>query len=105
MARLEQQLAVLAGRVQELSSPGATDTVPVLKKKLWDLEGSAAEQKKELERQTAAVDHLEQVMWGWGCLSPLGTSSPASTILILSGLCLISGCFSSTRGWSWRSRG
>ncbi|NXK60422.1 MY18B protein, partial [Sylvietta virens] len=61
VARLEQQVAVLAGRVQELSAPGATDTVPVLKKKLWDLEGSAAEQKKELERQTAAVDHLEQV--------------------------------------------
>ncbi|RLV99856.1 hypothetical protein DV515_00009406 [Chloebia gouldiae] len=61
VARLEQQVAVLAGRVQELSSPGATDTVPALKKKLWDLEGSAAEQKKELERQTAAVDHLEQV--------------------------------------------
>ncbi|XP_014109148.1 PREDICTED: unconventional myosin-XVIIIb [Pseudopodoces humilis] len=60
VARLEQQVAVLAGRVQELSSPGATDTVPALKKKLWDLEGSAAEQKKELERQTAAVDHLEQ---------------------------------------------
>ncbi|NWY38044.1 MY18B protein, partial [Sylvia atricapilla] len=61
VARLEQQVAVLAGRVQELSSPGATDTVPGLKKKLWDLEGSAAEQKKELERQTAAVDHLEQL--------------------------------------------
>ncbi|NXA98105.1 MY18B protein, partial [Melanocharis versteri] len=61
VARLEQQVAVLAGRVQELSTPGATDTVPALKKKLWDLEGSAAEQKKELERQTAAVDHLEQV--------------------------------------------
>ncbi|CAN8192832.1 unnamed protein product [Coccothraustes coccothraustes] len=61
VARLEQQVAVLAGRVQELSAPGATDTVPVLKKKLWDLEGSAAEQKKELERQTAAVEHLEQL--------------------------------------------
>ncbi|XP_053815736.1 unconventional myosin-XVIIIb [Vidua chalybeata] len=61
VARLEQQVAVLAGRVQELSTPGATDTVPALKKKLWDLEGSAAGQKKELERQTAAVDHLEQV--------------------------------------------
>lgn len=73
VARLEQQVAVLAGRVQELSSPGATDTVPALKKKLWDLEGSAAEQKKELERQTAAVDHLEQVMWGWGRLGCVPT--------------------------------
>ncbi|NWV30218.1 MY18B protein, partial [Origma solitaria] len=61
VARLEQQVAVLAGRVQELSTPGAKDTVPALKKQLWDLEGSAAEQRKELERQTAAVDHLEQV--------------------------------------------
>ncbi|NXB98071.1 MY18B protein, partial [Orthonyx spaldingii] len=61
VARLEQQVAVLAGRVQELSTAGTTDTVPALKKQLWDLEGSAAEQRKELERQTAAVDHLEQV--------------------------------------------
>ncbi|XP_058672474.1 unconventional myosin-XVIIIb [Ammospiza caudacuta] len=61
VARLEQQVAVLASRVQELSTPGAMDTVPGLKKKLWDLEGSAAEQKKELERQTAAVEHLEQL--------------------------------------------
>ncbi|XP_054145029.1 unconventional myosin-XVIIIb [Melozone crissalis] len=61
VARLEQQVAVLAGRVQELSTPGAMDTVPGLKKKLWDLEGSTAEQKKELERQTAAVEHLEQL--------------------------------------------
>ncbi|NXE95446.1 MY18B protein, partial [Menura novaehollandiae] len=61
VASLEQRVAVLAGRVQELSTPGATDTVPALKKRLWELEGSAAEQRKELERQTAAVDHLEQV--------------------------------------------
>ncbi|NXL15222.1 MY18B protein, partial [Setophaga kirtlandii] len=61
VARLEQQVAVLTSRVQELSTPGAMDTVPVLKKKLWDLEGSAAEQKKELEKQTAAVEHLEQL--------------------------------------------
>ncbi|NWV56503.1 MY18B protein, partial [Daphoenositta chrysoptera] len=61
VARLDQRVAVLAGRVQELSTPGATDTVPALKKQLWELEGSAAEQRKELERQTAAVDHLEQV--------------------------------------------
>ncbi|NWT10267.1 MY18B protein, partial [Vireo altiloquus] len=61
VTRLDQRVAMLAGRVQELSSPGATDTVPALKKQLWDLEGCAAEQKKELERQTAAVDHLEQV--------------------------------------------
>ncbi|NXJ77140.1 MY18B protein, partial [Trogon melanurus] len=60
---LAQQLGVLAGRVQELSAPSTPDApaVPALKKQLWDLEASAAEQKKELERQTAAVDHLEQL--------------------------------------------
>ncbi|NWS96516.1 MY18B protein, partial [Mionectes macconnelli] len=63
VASLAQRAAVLASRVQELSTAGATDTssVPALKKQLWDLEGSAAEQRKELERQTAAVDHLEQL--------------------------------------------
>ncbi|NWI49482.1 MY18B protein, partial [Calyptomena viridis] len=63
VASLAQQVATLASRVQELSTPSATDSsaVPTLKKQLWDLEGSAAEQRKELERQTAAVDHLEQL--------------------------------------------
>ncbi|NXA05510.1 MY18B protein, partial [Sapayoa aenigma] len=63
VASLAQRAATLASRVQELSTPSATDTsaVPALKKQLWDLEGSAAEQRKELERQTAAVDHLEQL--------------------------------------------
>ncbi|NWR86363.1 MY18B protein, partial [Furnarius figulus] len=63
VARLAQRAALLDSRVQELSTPSATDTstVPTLKKQLWDLEGSAAEQRKELERQTAAVDHLEQL--------------------------------------------
>ncbi|XP_027508125.1 unconventional myosin-XVIIIb [Corapipo altera] len=63
VASLAQRVAVLSSRVQELSTAGATDTsaVPALKKQLWDLEGSAAEQRKELERQTAAVDHLEQL--------------------------------------------
>ncbi|KAM9219208.1 LOW QUALITY PROTEIN: unconventional myosin-XVIIIb [Leptosomus discolor] len=62
-ASLAQRVTVLAGRVQELSTPSALDAraVPVLKKQLWDLEASAAEQRKELERQTAAVDHLEQL--------------------------------------------
>ncbi|XP_051490414.1 unconventional myosin-XVIIIb [Apus apus] len=60
---LAQRVSTLAGRVQELSTPSPRDphTVPTLKKQLWDLEASAAEQKKELERQTAAVDHLEQL--------------------------------------------
>ncbi|NXS70785.1 MY18B protein, partial [Pandion haliaetus] len=62
-ASLAQRVTVLAGRVQELSTPSALDAraMPALKKQLWDLEASAAEQRKELERQTAAVDHLEQL--------------------------------------------
>uniref|UniRef100_A0A663MW64 Myosin XVIIIB n=1 Tax=Athene cunicularia TaxID=194338 RepID=A0A663MW64_ATHCN len=62
-ASLAQRGTVLSKRVQELSTPSALDprTVPALKKQLWDLEASAAEQRKELERQTAAVDHLEQL--------------------------------------------
>ncbi|NWH77246.1 MY18B protein, partial [Piaya cayana] len=63
VASLAQRATMLAGRVQELSTPSALDAraVPALKKQLWDLEASAAEQRKELERQTAAVDHLEQL--------------------------------------------
>ncbi|XP_068767615.1 unconventional myosin-XVIIIb [Struthio camelus] len=60
---LAQRVAQLASRVEELSTPCARDTraVPALKKQLWELEASAAEQQKELVRQTAAVDHLEQL--------------------------------------------
>ncbi|NXV45532.1 MY18B protein, partial [Uria aalge] len=63
VASLGQRATLLAGRVQELSTPSALDAraVPALRKQLWDLEASAAEQRKELERQTAAVDHLEQL--------------------------------------------
>ncbi|KAK4812960.1 hypothetical protein QYF61_002787 [Mycteria americana] len=63
VASLAQRATVLAGRVQELSTPSALDAraVLTLRKQLWDLEASAAEQRKELERQTAAVDHLEQL--------------------------------------------
>ncbi|XP_031411766.1 unconventional myosin-XVIIIb [Meleagris gallopavo] len=62
-ASLAQRVSQLAGRVQELSAPGALDScsVPVLRQQLWDLEASSAEQRKELERQTANVDHLEQL--------------------------------------------
>ncbi|XP_072207016.1 unconventional myosin-XVIIIb [Excalfactoria chinensis] len=62
-ASLAQRVTQLAGRVQELSAPGALDSssVPVLRQQLWDLEASTAEQRKELERQTANVDHLEQL--------------------------------------------
>ncbi|KFQ91750.1 Unconventional myosin-XVIIIb, partial [Nipponia nippon] len=63
VASLVQRTTVLASRVQELSTPSALDAraVPALRKQLWDLEASTAEQRKELERQTAAVDHLEQL--------------------------------------------
>ncbi|NWX21862.1 MY18B protein, partial [Aegotheles bennettii] len=63
VARLAERAAVLANRVQELSTPSALDAraVPALRKQLWDLEANAAEQQKELEQQTAAVDHLEQL--------------------------------------------
>ncbi|NXT55979.1 MY18B protein, partial [Pluvianellus socialis] len=63
VASLTQRVTMLAGRVQELSTPSALDAraVPALRKQVWDLEASAAEQRKELERQTAAVDHLEQL--------------------------------------------
>ncbi|NXF32329.1 MY18B protein, partial [Nyctibius bracteatus] len=63
VASLAQRATVLASRVQELSTPSALDAraVPALKKQLWDLEASAAEQRKELERQTGAVEHLEQL--------------------------------------------
>ncbi|XP_057268395.1 unconventional myosin-XVIIIb [Pezoporus wallicus] len=59
---LTQKVSVLAGRVEELSTPSTMDAraVPALRKQLWDMEASAAEQRKELEQQTAAVDHLEQ---------------------------------------------
>ncbi|KAM4648826.1 unconventional myosin-XVIIIb [Amazona ochrocephala] len=59
---LAQKVSVLAGRVEELSTPSTMDAraVPALRKQLWDMEASAAEQRKELEQQTAAVDHLEQ---------------------------------------------
>ncbi|KAF1508337.1 Unconventional myosin-XVIIIb, partial [Eudyptula minor novaehollandiae] len=62
-ASLAQRTTMLSGRVQELSTPSALDAraVPALRKQLWDLEASAAEQQKELEQQTAAVDHLEQL--------------------------------------------
>ncbi|NXS44694.1 MY18B protein, partial [Balaeniceps rex] len=63
VASLSQRATMLASRVEELSTPSALDTraVPTLRKQLWDLEASAAEQRKELEQQTAAVDHLEQL--------------------------------------------
>ncbi|KAM9371606.1 unconventional myosin-XVIIIb [Phaethornis superciliosus] len=63
VSSLAERVSTLTRQVQELSTPTTQDphTMPMLKKQLWELEGSAAEQRKELERQTAAVDHLEQL--------------------------------------------
>ncbi|XP_039360978.1 unconventional myosin-XVIIIb isoform X2 [Mauremys reevesii] len=62
-SNLNQRIAVLATRVQELTSPEAwdEDTVATLRKKLWELESSAAEQQKELSRHANAVEQLEQL--------------------------------------------
>uniref|UniRef100_A0A8C4WMI0 Myosin XVIIIB n=1 Tax=Gopherus evgoodei TaxID=1825980 RepID=A0A8C4WMI0_9SAUR len=62
-SNLNQRIAVLATRVQELTSPEAwdDDAVATLRKKLWELESSAAEQQKELTRHANAVDQLEQL--------------------------------------------
>uniref|UniRef100_A0A8C8S369 Myosin XVIIIB n=1 Tax=Pelusios castaneus TaxID=367368 RepID=A0A8C8S369_9SAUR len=62
-SRLNQRIAVLTTRVQELTSPEAwgEDTVPALKKKLWELESHATEQQKELSRHANAVEQLEEL--------------------------------------------
>ncbi|XP_074976223.1 unconventional myosin-XVIIIb isoform X1 [Caretta caretta] len=62
-SNLNQRIAVLAIRVQELTSPEAwdKDAVATLRKKLWELESSAAEQQKELSRHANAVEQLEQL--------------------------------------------
>uniref|UniRef100_A0A452GML6 Myosin motor domain-containing protein n=1 Tax=Gopherus agassizii TaxID=38772 RepID=A0A452GML6_9SAUR len=62
-SNLNRRIAVLATRVQELTSPEAwdDDAVATLRKKLWELESSAAEQQKELTRHANAVDQLEQL--------------------------------------------
>lgn len=109
-ASLEQRAAQLATRLQELSAPGAPDAraVPALRQQLWDLEASAAEQQKELERQTAAVDHLEQVtqpLSGFGVpgmflptrVGRAGAPEWGATAGVLA-----FGPFSSTSGWNWR---
>ncbi|KAM9118433.1 unconventional myosin-XVIIIb [Pangshura tecta] len=62
-SNLNQRIAVLATRVQELTSQEAwdEDTVATLRKKLWEFESSAAEQQKELSRHANAVEQLEQL--------------------------------------------
>lgn len=109
-ASLEQRAAQLATRLQELSAPGAPDAraVPALRQQLWDLEASAAEQQKELERQTAAVDHLEQVTRPLSGLGVPGMFLPTRVGRVgalergaTTGV-LAFGPFSSTSGWNWR---
>ncbi|KAG6933019.1 myosin XVIIIB [Chelydra serpentina] len=60
---LNQRMAVLGTRVQELTSPEAWDegAVATLRKKLWELESSAAEQQKELSRHANGAEQLEQL--------------------------------------------
>ncbi|XP_019394216.1 PREDICTED: unconventional myosin-XVIIIb [Crocodylus porosus] len=60
---LNQRVAVLSSRVQELTSAEALDenAVPALKKRLWDLEASTTEQQKELKHQATTIEQLEQL--------------------------------------------
>nr|XP_056715098.1 unconventional myosin-XVIIIb [Euleptes europaea] len=62
-ASLSQRITVLGAHVQELSSPSSLDprAVAALKKQLWDLEASAAEQQQELSSQARTIEQLEQL--------------------------------------------
>ncbi|XP_074869174.1 unconventional myosin-XVIIIb isoform X2 [Carettochelys insculpta] len=62
-ASLDQRIAVLTAREQELTSSEALDEAAVasLRKKLWELESSAADQLKQLSRQATAAEQLEQL--------------------------------------------
>uniref|UniRef100_A0A493STH3 Myosin XVIIIB n=1 Tax=Anas platyrhynchos platyrhynchos TaxID=8840 RepID=A0A493STH3_ANAPP len=67
MGKLQQSLEVSGGwptcsaSQSRSSSQSKAILFAITAEQLWDLEASAAEQQKELERQTAAVDHLEQL--------------------------------------------
>lgn len=103
---LTQKVSVLAGRVEELSTPSTMDAraVPALRKQLWDMEASTAEQRKELEQQTAAVDHLEQVPW-LGMFIParvLNLQHPHPSGAVCNRRAIPCGSYSNTSAWSWR---
>ncbi|OCU01717.1 hypothetical protein XELAEV_1800749418mg, partial [Xenopus laevis] len=60
--KLTRQLEVLGNQVKELSSSTGLDSNSVvsLKKKVWELEASAAEQNQQLTEQANAMQLLEQ---------------------------------------------
>ncbi|XP_053558065.1 unconventional myosin-XVIIIb [Bombina bombina] len=62
-SRLTKQLEVLTRQVKELSSAEGLDnnSVASLKKKVWELESSVAEQNQQLAEQSNSIQHLEQM--------------------------------------------
>ncbi|KAM4808061.1 unconventional myosin-XVIIIb [Rhinophrynus dorsalis] len=61
-AKLTKQLEVLSSQVKELSSSSGLDSNSAvsLKKKVWELESSVAEQTQQLAEQANSIQHLEQ---------------------------------------------
>lgn len=61
---LSKQLEVLGNQIKELSSSSGLDnnSVVSLKKKVWELESSVAEQSQQLVEQANSIQHLEQVI-------------------------------------------
>ncbi|KAM4707086.1 unconventional myosin-XVIIIb [Discoglossus pictus] len=61
--KLTKQLEVLSNQVKELSSSDGLDqnSVASLKKQVWDLESSVAEQNQKLAEQANSIQHLEQM--------------------------------------------
>lgn len=61
---LSKQLEVLGNQIKELSSSSGLDSNSVvsLKKKVWELESSVAEQSQQLVEQANSIQHLEQVI-------------------------------------------
>ncbi|XP_018415994.1 PREDICTED: unconventional myosin-XVIIIb [Nanorana parkeri] len=62
-SHLSKQLEVLGKQINELSSSSGlnSDSVVSLKKKVWELESSVAEQNQQLAEQAHSIQHLEQM--------------------------------------------
>ncbi|XP_053325374.1 unconventional myosin-XVIIIb [Spea bombifrons] len=62
-SNLTKQLEALRKQIQDLSCSGGVDSnsVSCLKKKVWDLESSVAEQNQQLAEQENAIQKLEQM--------------------------------------------
>ncbi|KAM5191668.1 unconventional myosin-XVIIIb [Mantella aurantiaca] len=62
-SNLSKQLEVLATQIKELCSSSGlgNDSVVSLKKKVWELESSVAEQNQQLLEQANSIQHLEQM--------------------------------------------